>query len=122
MNQVILLGRVVRFEDTTEYGKEACVVTLVTPRPYKNEEGIYEEDFFDVVLRSSNMISNTKDYIKKGDLVGIKGVLEMFVYTKTEGEKEIKMRKTLIVANKVTFLSSNASSINESSEEESDED
>lgn len=107
MNQIVLLGRIISTTPALEYGSEALVVTIATPRNYKNEEGIYETDMFDIVLRGKNMVDNTMSYCKKGDLIGVKGRLEMFKYVRKEDGK--KMRRTLIIGEKVSFLSSSNS-------------
>lgn len=106
MNQIVLLGRIVSTTPALEYGEEALVVTIATPRNYKNDEGIYETDMFDIVLRGKNIVDNTMNYCKKGDLIGVKGRLEMFKYVRKEDGK--KMRRTLIIGEKVSFLSSNS--------------
>ena len=49
------------------------------------------------------MATNTKEYCKKGDIVGVKGRVESKVYEKDDEKKYI----TEIIAEKVTFLSSN---------------
>ena len=85
LNQVVIVGRLV--EQPT-----GDSITLVCPRSYKNEEGIYETDF--ITCRVWKGISdNVKDYLKKGDIVGIKG--------------RVQVSDTIeIIAEKVTFLSS----------------
>ena len=34
-------------------GESDVLITLATPRPYKNEEGEYDTDYIDVLLRGS---------------------------------------------------------------------
>lgn len=96
LNQAILVGRLV--EDpkiiTNESGKKFSNITIGVPRNFKNEDGIYETDFIEITLWN-NVAENTAQYCKKGDLIGIKGRLERL---------GVELR---VVAEKITFLSSN---------------
>ncbi len=101
LNQVVLIGRIVRDlelvkKDTSKY----CRLLLAVPRSFKNAEGVYESDFIDCLLWN-NMASNTCEYCKKGDLVGLRGRLQSSRYEK-DGEM---VYKTEIIGEKVTFLS-----------------
>lgn len=98
LNQIVLVGRISKeIELKEENEKKIAVITLAVPRSYKNAEGIYETDFIDCILW--NVIAeNTKEYCKKGDMVGVKGRIQ----TRQENEKNI----IEVVAEKVTFLSS----------------
>lgn len=70
MNQVVMIGRIVKEPELKETEKgNLCNLTLAVARPYKNEEGVYETDFVDVTLWKS-IAENTKEYCRKGDLVG----------------------------------------------------
>ncbi|MEG1146642.1 MAG: single-stranded DNA-binding protein, partial [Bacilli bacterium] len=61
----------------------------------------YETDFVDCVLWSG-IATQTAEYCKKGDLIGVKGRLQTSTY-----EKDGKTQKSLqVVAEKITFLSS----------------
>lgn len=120
LNQVVIVGRLVQEPtvEKTESGKERSFVTLAVPRSYKNTEGEYETDFVDCVLWGG-VASNTAEYCKKGDLVGIKGKVETNTYENADGEKK---KSTQIVAEKVTFLSTakEKESDNEKSEDDLD--
>ena len=48
------------------------------------------------------MAVNTKEYCKKGDIVGVKGRIESHVYEKNDEKKYV----TEVIAERVTFLSS----------------
>ena len=99
LNQVVVIGRIVKKPEIEEKeGKQVCSLTLAVPRSYKNINGEYDTDYVDCVLWN-NIAQTTTEYCKKGDLVGIKGRIE----TDTD-ENDIK--KTNIIADKVTFLSS----------------
>ena len=95
LNQVVLVGKLVEElelkegEDGNDYG----IIKLSVSRPFKNEEGIYEYDYIDCLLKGG-IVANCKEYCHKGDIVGVKARLE-----KLENE-DLK-----IVAEKITFLS-----------------
>ena len=104
LNQIVIVGRltsnpeVVKFEE----GKEKSQITLAVPRSYKNVDGEYDTDFVDCVLWGP-VATNTAEYCKKGDIVGVKGRIQTNNYETETGEKR---KSTQIVAEKVTFLSS----------------
>lgn len=96
LNNLVLVGRLVDDVEVIETENENKIyhIVLAIPRQFKNAEGIYETDFIPCILY--NVIGkNTNQLCKKGDLVGIKGRLE------SQGGK------VNIIAEKVTFLSSN---------------
>ena len=105
LNQAIIVGRLVQNPELheTENGKKVTNITLAVPRSYKNAEGVYDTDFISCVLWQG-VAESTVEYIKKGDLLGIKGRIQTRSY---ETEDETKRRVVEIVADKVTFLSSN---------------
>ena len=70
-------------------------LTLAVPRSYKNDKGEYEKDFIDCQLWDG-IAESTIGNVKKGDLIGIKGRLQ----------KSSIEEKMLLIAEKVTFLSS----------------
>ena len=103
LNQVVLVGRLVKDVEvrTGENDGKYSFITLAIPRSYKNHDSVYETDFVECVLWN-NVASNTAEYCKKGDIVGIKGRIE------SRKVEENKIKKTVIqvIAEKVTFLSS----------------
>lgn len=103
LNQVVLVGRLVQNLqiNKTEKGKKVATVTLAIPRSFKNMEGSYDTDFIHCIVWD-NVAENTKEYCKKGDIVGIKGRLQSRVIEQ-EDKKETIME---VVGEKVTFLSS----------------
>ena len=105
LNQIVLVGRLVRDPEIreTKNGTSVSKITLAIPRSYKNINGEYETDFLDCTLWQL-IATNTKEYCKKGDIVGVKGRVESRTYEK-DGEKKYI---TEIIAEKVTFLSSNS--------------
>lgn len=94
LNQTLMVGRIV---DTPvlveEDGKKFTILKLSVPRSFKNEEGEYENDVIPVKLLNS-IAETTIEYTKQGDLIGVKGRLEM-----TDSGLQV-------IADKVTFLSS----------------
>lgn len=105
LNQAILVGRLTSDLELQEKenGKQLVTLTLAVTRSYKNEEGSYDTDFIDVVLWNS-IASNTAEYCRKGDMIGIKGRIQTSSYELEDGTKR---KVTEIIAEKVTFLSSN---------------
>ena len=105
LNQTVLVGRVVDDPKVveTENGKKVSNVILAVPRSYKNVSGEYETDFIDCTLWTG-IAENTSAYCKKGDLLGVKGRVQTRVL---EMPDEKKRHITEVVAEKVTFLSSN---------------
>lgn len=103
LNQVILVGRLVKDPELreTDTGKKVTNIILAVPRSYKNSEGQYDTDFISCVLWQG-VAENTVEYVKKGDLLGIKGRIQT---RSIEDEEEYKSFVD-IVADKITFLSS----------------
>lgn len=104
LNQIVLVGRLVRTPElkVTDNGKKTSVITLAVPRNYKNQDGQYDTDFLECVLWTG-IAENTAEYCKTGDMIGVKGRVQSRVIEKEDGTKR---KKTEIVAEKVTFLSS----------------
>lgn len=119
MNQVLLVGRLCQEPEviTTENDKKRSVITLAVSRTYKNSEGIYEADFIRCVLWN-NVALNTFAYCHTGDIVGIKGRLQTRVYEKETDDKKYIME---VIAEKITFISSNKNNMKSVSEKEESE-
>lgn len=92
LNQFIIVGRIVK-----DLEKESNVITIAIPRHYKNKDGEYDTDFVDVAI-DGTLAKTTIEYCKKSDIIGVKGSI------KSEISNEI--RKKILVAERVTFLSS----------------
>ena len=84
VNSVMLVGKLVEITDD--------FMKLSVARPYKNEEGIYENDIVPCKLFSP--INKQLEYLKNDDIVGVRGRIA------TDEEKLI------ILSEKITFLSS----------------
>lgn len=104
LNQVVLVGRLTANPEVNDVEKEKKVstVTLAVQRTFKNSEGLYETDFIKCVLWNG-IATNTSEYCKQGDIVGIKGRLQTHSYDDENGTKKYV---TEVIAEKVTFLSS----------------
>jgi len=98
LNQVIVVGRIQQINKTEERNE----VVISTPRAYKNVDGIYENDIITAKLHNG-MIENVANYLKTGDLIGIKGRIQS-----TQQDDKTIME---VVAEKVTFLSSKSEQI-----------
>ena len=119
MNQTCSIGRLVREPEVKELedGKKVSNITLAVPRSYKNENGEYETDFIDCTLWGS-VADRTAEYCKKGDLVGVKGRLQTNNYENEKGEKR---KITEVIAEKLTFLSSNREILEKESNNKTEE-
>ena len=103
LNQVVLVGRLTRdiVVNKSDKGIKVATISLAIPRSFKNSEGLYDTDFVDCVAYDS-IASNTSEYCKKGDIVGVKGRVQSRTI-ENEGKKENIMD---IICEKITFLSS----------------
>ncbi len=105
LNQSILVGRIVREPEVkeTDNGTKVTNITLAVQRPFKNNNGEYNTDFISCVLWKG-IAESTAEYCKKGDLIGIRGRIQTRQY---EDELEETKNVVEVVAERVTFLSSN---------------
>lgn len=96
INQVIICGRLAEDikVEKDEKNIEIAKINIIVTRPFKNVDGIYESDVIPCVLWAG-MISKAIEYCHKGDLLGIRGRLQ------------IMDDKIQVIAEKITFLSSN---------------
>ena len=102
-NLVYLIGRLVSDPELkkSESTKDYATITVAVQRPFKNSEGIYESDFIRCTLWNG-LAQNTHEFCKKGDLVGIRGRLQVRSYEENEETKYI----TEVIVEKVSFLTS----------------
>jgi len=103
LNQVVLVGRLTRDPEVIEIDNEKKVsnLSLAISRPFKNMDGEYETDFVEVTLWNA-IAENTAEYCKKGDVVGIRGRIQVDNYEK-DGERKIS---TKVIAERLTFIQS----------------
>lgn len=95
MNQVILVGKIfgdIKVE-TGENDKKVCKLKIVVSRNFKNIDGVYENDLIDIILWNG-VAESTVEYCKNGDVIGIKGRLQ------------VEDNNLQVIAEKITFLSS----------------
>ena len=103
VNQIVLVGRLAKTPElkVTDNGKPTTTITLAVPRNYKNINGEYDTDFLECTLWTA-VAENTTEYCKTGDMLGVKGRVQTRIIEKEDGTKR---KKTEIIADKVTFLS-----------------
>ncbi len=116
LNQVMLVGRLTDNLEVveTENGKKVTTLLLAVQRTFKNCDGVYETDFIRCTLWNA-VAASTSEYCKKGDIVGIRGRIQVSSYEDKEGTKKYT---TEVIAEKVTFLSSNNSKNDETDEDD----
>ena len=104
LNNVVLVGRLVADPELKEVGKEGKVVnfTIAVARSYKNSDGEYDTDFIQCNVWNA-IAENMSEYCHKGDLVGVKGMLQSSTFEDKEGNKRYKID---VRVDKLTFLSS----------------
>lgn len=102
LNQIVLVGRLTRdiTVNKSESGVKVATIGLAIPRSYKNMDGNYDTDFLDVTAFDL-VATNTAEYCKKGDIIGIKGRVQSRVI----GEEGNTPQVMELIAEKVTFLS-----------------
>ncbi len=103
INMVMLVGRLVKDPEVVECesGKKVSRVTLAVNRKFKSNDGTYHTDFIDCVLWN-NFAMNVNEYCSKGDLIGVRGRLQVENYEKEDGSKR---KITDVIAESITFLS-----------------
>ena len=110
LNQVIIVGRLVQIVDLGE--NKGALISIKNMRPFKNADGIYEEDIIDV--RVFDGVKNALvEYCKQGDMVGVRGRVQ----TRIEDDKKVME----IMGDKITFLSrqeNQPSSVSDQGEED----
>ena len=104
LNQVFLVGRLTKDPEmeVTPSGKKLLSATLAVQRSYKSPEGIYEADFIRCTLWNQTA-EITTEHCHKGDIVGIKGRIE--VDTTEDEEGNIKYY-TNVICERIVFISS----------------
>jgi single-strand DNA-binding protein len=100
---VYLIGRLTEDPQIKDEESNYLPINLAVQRSFKNEENIYETDYLRCVLWDA-IATNTCEYCKKGDLVGIKGRLQNRSY-EDETTKE-KKYITEVIVDKISFLAS----------------
>ena len=103
LNQVVLVGRIVYDLELkkNDSGKKYLSLMLAIPRSFKNIEGTYDTDFIRCIVWD-NVASNTSEYCKKGDIVGLNGRLQSRLVERNDKKENIME----VIGEKVTFLTS----------------
>ena len=101
MNKVILSGRLTKDGEvrTTQSGKEVYTNTIAIKRSYKNANGEYESDFFNISLWQP------MDYIKNNAKKGVRALVEGKIQQRSfEADGIIKYITEVIAENMEIFL------------------
>lgn len=94
LNQVVLVGRVTECRDMLYNDGEVYAVILKVPQSFRTNDK-YLDSFIPVLIKSKNIIDNTKEYVGKDDIIGVKGYIE-----------NLDGNANIVIADKITFLSS----------------
>lgn len=108
LNNVVLVGRIVRTPELTQTqdGKGLCNLTLAVPRPFKTvATGDYETDFINVTLWEATA-QNVVEYCGKGSIIGVRGRL---VHRSYEIPDFKTIRTTEVVGDRVSFIQTRSS-------------
>lgn len=118
LNQVILIGRLAQDPEvrSLDDGRKVCYMNLAVQRPFKNIDGTYDTDFFRVTVWEG-LATAIESYASKGVMVAIKARLQTWKY-ETADEKKLTMVD--IIAERITYLSSNHKGENKVDEESSE--
>lgn len=108
LNRVVLVGRLTRDPELryTPNGIAVASISLAVNRPFSNQQGNREADFFNVVVWRKQA-ENVANYLRKGSLTGVDGRLQSRSYENNEGKKVFI---TEVVADSVQFLEPKGSS------------
>lgn len=100
------IGNLVRDVETTtsSSGTTICKFSLAIRRDFKNAEGEYESDYFNITA-FGKLGENCNKFLKKGSKCCVVGRLQNRSYDAQDGTKRYV---TDIIANEVEFLSSPA--------------
>lgn len=102
MNEVVLVGRLTKDPElrTTNEGSDKARITIAVNRNFKDKNGNYNTDFFDILLWNS-LAKRVNEWCKKGDTIGVRARLQNISYTDKEGKK---VYKNEIVADDISFI------------------
>lgn len=102
MNKVILTGNLTRDPELsqTASGISMCRMSVAVNRPFTNQDGEREVDFFNITAWRAQA-ENCGKYLSKGKKVGIVGRMQ----TRTYEKDGVKCYATDIIAEEVEFLS-----------------
>lgn len=102
MNRINIIGRITKDLELKQTSSNINFIrfSIAVDRTFKNEEGEYETDFFNVVAwrKTAEFINN---HFGKGSRIAISGRLQTSKYTDNEGKDRVS---TEIVADEVDFI------------------
>lgn len=103
MNKIIITGNLARDPElkTTTTGKMVCTFSVAVNRKFKNQQGVREVDFLNVVAWNQTAELCAK-YLTKGRKVGVEGSVQTRSYEAQDGTKRYVVE---IIASEVEFLS-----------------
>ncbi len=104
MNKVLLTGRLTKDPElrTTGSGLAVASFSLAVTRTFRNKDGNYDADFFNVSV-FGKQAANVSKYCFKGSQVGVEGRLQSRSYDAQDGTKRYV---TDVIADRVEFLGS----------------
>lgn len=102
INRVVLVGRLTRDPEMryTQSGIAVTRFTLACDRPFGGQDGKKETDFIDCTVWRKQA-ENVAQYLKKGNMAGVDGRLQISSY---EGQDGQKRQRAEVVADSVRFL------------------
>ena len=88
MNKIVLSGNICQDIELNTYNKKSCVRnSIAVKRDFKNKDGEYDTDFFNITLWGSQADFIQK-YAEKGTKILISGRLTNNEYENQDGEKK----------------------------------
>ena len=102
MNKVILIGRTTKDIELRYTASNVSVgnFSLAVTRSFKNANGEYESDFFNCIA-FGKLAETLKNYVHKGDRLGVEGRLQSRNYQNEEGKK---VYITEVIVENIEFL------------------
>lgn len=102
MNKFITIGRTTADVElkTTQSKTYVANFSIAVKRNFKNGNGEYESDFFNCVA-FGKIAEKINKYVRKGDLVGIEGRLQVRKYTDKNGNNR---SATDVIVENIEFL------------------
>lgn len=119
LNITVITGRMVETPElkTTQAGVSVSSFRMAHTRNYKNADGEYDTDFFNVVAWRKTAEFAAKHF-KKGDLFTVNGHFETRDYTDKNGNKRVAFE---LIADSIYFGESKRDDSGESSQNDSTE-
>lgn len=109
LNQLILVGRITHDPEPIilEDGKKVLRFQLAVQRAFKNYNGEYDTDFFQITCWEG-LATLVENYTKKGIMIAVKGRIQSWQYNLENGKK---LNMIDVVAEKITYLSNSKSNL-----------